>query len=96
LDEHITFIFRAEEYAKQETSTKQAKAACLLCLLFNLGNVGNKFPQNTRWLSMDYMALYPSKHNLKSYTKFKSLNLNVRNHLEILGIVGRKILKWII
>jgi hypothetical protein len=30
LEEHVSSIFRVEEYAKQETSMKQAKAACFM------------------------------------------------------------------
>jgi hypothetical protein len=28
--EHVTFIFMVEEYPNQETSTKQAEAACFM------------------------------------------------------------------
>jgi hypothetical protein len=44
-----------EESAKQETSMKQAASK------------GKMFVQNTGWIAVDYMALYPRRQKSRPY-----------------------------
>jgi hypothetical protein len=66
LEEHVAFIFRIKEQAKQDTGKLAVlayllHAGFLLGLLYSPEDEGNMFLQNIGWLSMDYMALYPRR-----------------------------------
>jgi hypothetical protein len=69
-EEHIAYIFRAEEQTEQETSS-----ACYLCqvgfllgLLFDPDDDGEIFLRNVGRLTTDYMALYPRRQK-SSYSE---------------------------
>jgi hypothetical protein len=58
-EDHVVTIFGIKE-DKQETRIKQVASSGLF---FNPEDGGYMYLQNANWLSMDYVALYPRRHN---------------------------------
>jgi hypothetical protein len=62
--EHVAFIFRVEEWAKQETSTKQVpNKAAFLILFFDPDDERDMFLRHVGSLSTYYTEFYSRRHN---------------------------------